>query len=80
MRFQKRVIRRRALAKVFSFQSIMVTLEELKVITDPKEYRANGVKYHYTVKNAKTDKLIKATNYKQNLHLSWQKYVKTMDW
>lgn len=58
----------------------LVTLEELKVITDPKEYRANGVKYHYTVKNAKTDKLIKATNYKQNLHLSWQKYVKTMDW
>ncbi len=54
--------------------------EELKVITDPKAYRENGVKYHYTVKNAQTGKLIKATNYRQNLPLSWQKLVKTMEW
>ena len=43
-------------------------------------YRENGVKYQYTVKNAQTGKLIKATNHKQNLPKSWQKYVKTMSW
>lgn len=55
-------------------------LEDLKEITDPKAYRENGVKYQYTVKNAQTGKLIKATNHKQNLPKSWQKYVKTMSW
>ena len=60
--------------------SRLIKLEDLKVITDPDAYRANGVKYQYTVKNAKTGKLIKATNYRQNLPLSWQKLVKTMEW
>ena len=58
----------------------MEKLEDLKEITDPKAYRENGVKYQYTVKNAQTGKLIKATNHKQNLPKSWQKYVKTMSW
>lgn len=58
----------------------LVKVEDLKVITDPKAYRENGVKYQYTVKNAKTGKLIKATNYKHHLPLSWQKFLKTMEW
>ena len=56
------------------------TLQELKVIFEPTQYRANGVKYKYTVRTVKTEKLIKATNYVRNLPLTWQKYAKSMDW
>lgn len=55
-------------------------MESLKVISDPKEYRANGVKYKYTIKNANTGKLVKATNFTQNLPASWLKLAKTLDW
>ena len=58
----------------------LMVIEKLKVISDPKEYRANGVKYKYTIKNAKTGKLVKATNFTQNLPASWLKLAKTLDW
>ncbi len=53
-------------------------VETLVIISDPTQYRANGVKYMFTVKNKKTGRLVKATNYKQNLPTRWRNYVSSM--
>ncbi len=53
-------------------------VESLVIISDPTQYQANGVKYQYTIKNKKTGRLVKATNYVQNLPLRWRNYITTM--
>lgn len=53
-------------------------VETLVIISDPTQYRANNVKYKFTVKNKKTGRLIKATNYAQNLPARWRSYVKQL--
>ena len=53
-------------------------VETLVIISDPTQYRANNVKYNFTVKNKKTGRLIKATNYEQNLPARWRNYTKVL--
>ena len=55
-------------------------VETLVIISDPTQYRANGVKYKFTVKNKNTGRLVKATNFEQNLPVRWRNYVKQLGW